>query len=1485
MKISKKVLSLFIALVMIITALPMNTLSALAAASKIPATITVESNSAMPNSTVNVNVIIKDNPGIVGASITVNNTDELTLVDANSGPAFEALSFAKPGSFSNKNTFVWDAETVTADDIKDGVILTLSYKISAGAKIDSNYPITVDCEYGDVINAELEPVETEIVNGDITVIDYMPGDVNQDGKITTTDVVFIRRYMTGGYTLNVFNENAADVNADGKINTTDIVMIRRYIVDGCKTDPNGYNVTLKPSTNRHIHEMIAAEKKDATCTEEGNIAYWYCTGCGNYFTDIKGSKSIQLEDTVIKATGHTEVIDPSVAPTYTSTGLTEGSHCSVCGAIIKEQKEIPKLQKNEYAITYHISNGDEYLAKQDIENTNPNTYTAEEGISKFSNPTVPGYQFLGWYDLPSGNAAENIKSIPAGTTGNIDLYAKWEKISYKVNFSSDLIPVASETYTVDEEHVLPSPKLDGYIFAGWSDDEGNVIKNIPLGTVGAKTYTANWISERNQAWTYNNVGTPLMYEDDESNTILFVYNIGEIRNVPLSVVHDFGKINSNGVTKTHTETFTKSVSEECMDKYTNTVQNATTDSYSWTLANEWSNSTTVNETWAKENSVTEEQINSYYKDQSSNWYVSSGQSGSDSITSTDSSSDSLMLSSVKNKKTDDKHSSSTETNVSANLDIKNTTTIGAKVPVKFVDISAENKTEIGLGVSGSINNKESDSSRVQTDNTDSAQYNKSNYASTTANSTASWNTESGYGGSSTVGQSQTTSKAISEKISEEYNIGKSYINTNSESSTQGTQTSQSNADEYSSAVTYSTIEGQEVTETYTTQNTMSGYHRWIMAGTAHVFAVVGYDIASKSYFTTTYSVMDDKMYEYEDYSYQTASYDDNECSLIKFEVPMDITTYVGNRVCESAGLEVSKSGVITNYSGTDKYVVIPEYKVIDNQDGTTSVVKVTGISSTAFAGKDITGIELSDFITEIPDNAFKNCTSLESINAAGITKIGNNAFEGCTKLGELVIGNNITKVGINIVSNETVLTVSAANKSVVEAAVQSGAKEIYLRITDKCTDLSNTTLNIPNTTETFIFNGFGKTYDDLRIVSDAKKTIINRANFVCSGQTPLVISSPNVELHEVNVTSPGICLALTADKTNLALRGESTLTASSGNSMLCKEISLSQIDSSLTTSLTVDGNLLICTSKDSILAGEKYLIVTGEIIGITEDEFNNYLKGVFTVNFDTNGGTISENYRTVVYGSALGTLPEPKRDYYSFDGWFTAAEGGEKITDNTIFTSTEDVTYYAHWIQNPLSEWTKVSEVPSDAQVVSNKWSYDLTSTATSSSSTMDGYTLYDTTYTYKTQYRSRTRSKTTVYNYWRYAAQQYGGYTYNYQESGTTKYTYTSTSQLAYYDSYGGGTYKYWYNNGANFFPVLKSSPFITYRYGSWGSWSAWSDSKITSSDTRDVSTQQAVATTTYHFTKTEHLESSTEITTDSTTSSNQKISNIQEWVQYRVK
>lgn len=71
--------------------------------------------------------------------------------------------------------------------------------------------------------------------------------------------------------------------------------------------------------------------KNPTCTEKGQKGK-ICKKCGKI-----------TEKTDIPATGHTPVTDPAVAPTETTDGLTEGSHCGVCGAVLQAQEVIPML--------------------------------------------------------------------------------------------------------------------------------------------------------------------------------------------------------------------------------------------------------------------------------------------------------------------------------------------------------------------------------------------------------------------------------------------------------------------------------------------------------------------------------------------------------------------------------------------------------------------------------------------------------------------------------------------------------------------------------------------------------------------------------------------------------------------------------------------------------------------------------------------------------------------------------------------------------------------------------------------------------------------------------------------------------------------------------------------------------------------------------------------------------------------------------------
>ena len=71
--------------------------------------------------------------------------------------------------------------------------------------------------------------------------------------------------------------------------------------------------------------------KNPTCTEKGQKGK-ICKKCGKI-----------TEKADIDATGHAPVTDPAVAPTETSDGLTEGSHCGVCGVVLQAQEVIPML--------------------------------------------------------------------------------------------------------------------------------------------------------------------------------------------------------------------------------------------------------------------------------------------------------------------------------------------------------------------------------------------------------------------------------------------------------------------------------------------------------------------------------------------------------------------------------------------------------------------------------------------------------------------------------------------------------------------------------------------------------------------------------------------------------------------------------------------------------------------------------------------------------------------------------------------------------------------------------------------------------------------------------------------------------------------------------------------------------------------------------------------------------------------------------------
>lgn len=164
------------------------------------------------------------------------------------------------------------------------------------------------------LQADLLPDVTDLISNQVSKLGASAGDI-VDNKVSDT----VHKFLPGK-----LGDWVSD-KIGGKVN--DAVM-------GKVDDLNKQVTDLISSTIKQLtcgkHEYGDFEiLKNPTCTEKGQKGK-VCSKCGK----IKDQQPIP-------ATGHIPVTDPAVAPTETSDGLTEGSHCSVCGAVLTAQEVIP----------------------------------------------------------------------------------------------------------------------------------------------------------------------------------------------------------------------------------------------------------------------------------------------------------------------------------------------------------------------------------------------------------------------------------------------------------------------------------------------------------------------------------------------------------------------------------------------------------------------------------------------------------------------------------------------------------------------------------------------------------------------------------------------------------------------------------------------------------------------------------------------------------------------------------------------------------------------------------------------------------------------------------------------------------------------------------------------------------------------------------------------------------------------------------------
>jgi len=136
-------------------------------------------------------------------------------------------------------------------------------------------------------------------------------------------------YWNAGWSRTYSISVVINDNSEDNYNSEEAV---KYVTVECNSLNVGYNKT----------KVFKITANKSTCSLEDGMVK----------VRIKNDNNVYTINVFV---GHTEIEDPAVNPTCTQTGLTAGSHCSVCNATIVEQETLPALG---HKYTEYVSNDD-----------------------------------------------------------------------------------------------------------------------------------------------------------------------------------------------------------------------------------------------------------------------------------------------------------------------------------------------------------------------------------------------------------------------------------------------------------------------------------------------------------------------------------------------------------------------------------------------------------------------------------------------------------------------------------------------------------------------------------------------------------------------------------------------------------------------------------------------------------------------------------------------------------------------------------------------------------------------------------------------------------------------------------------------------------------------------------------------------------------------------------------------------------------------
>ena len=493
--------------------------------------------------TVYVQLLNCPSDGVSGITFAIKYDERLEWINYKEGSVIKDCT-VKPDNYqledleeemTNIKFFLWaDCAPIT----KSGNVLSITFRVPENVNIGDTFDISVVYTVGHGIggfSVGINNPKTEIFltkQGQVTVVEHLPGDVNNDDVVDILDVYDLARYKVyGSYSIN---EKYADVNLDGKIEISDIVNVLRLLTGDYNhvvMSPD-YRVILNAmggecSTNELYVTVGSTYEGLPTPTRDGyKFLGWYPYCAGDYRTIANQQVGRITADSKVvyyyfqqKQTlyAHWEINQITLSYdeeriTFTSTDVNQvtlqkpdsfNKTTSIVYHYNDGSGKTNETQTVQYEVAYWLDqNGQQYdngiiinLLSNEIGNLvlTPVWKVKEtSGVEKANDESInvlvlPKERnvLVGYANSSSSTGdpyivvsrSRELKVIDKDT---IDLYAVWTPIVYtiKYNYSgkvvSKTIEQVTDKYTIENYNIMNNIPV-GYEAIGWSTTNGGVV--------------------------------------------------------------------------------------------------------------------------------------------------------------------------------------------------------------------------------------------------------------------------------------------------------------------------------------------------------------------------------------------------------------------------------------------------------------------------------------------------------------------------------------------------------------------------------------------------------------------------------------------------------------------------------------------------------------------------------------------------------------------------------------------------------------------------------------------------------------------------------------------------------------------------------------------------------------------------------------------------------------------------------------------------